>query len=168
MPASGVISAVSMLRVVDFPAPFGPSRPSTSPGISWKVRFFTAIFVWDSAFILGRLNSLCRFWTTSTGCNVIMYEWIIKHGICRERYFKLFWCLWLFVIVLNHLSWAIQLYRYSVVPLIHVSRAIVFNTTLHSTFLVPQWDAEMTQHSCVEFENDTKCLKASIKLLDLG
>ena len=70
MPASGIISAVSMLRVVDFPAPLGPRNPSTSPGITLNVRFFTATIRCVADFIAGRTNSLCKLFTTNTGWNV--------------------------------------------------------------------------------------------------
>ena len=33
MPASGVTSPTTMLKLVDLPAPLGPSRPTTSPGV---------------------------------------------------------------------------------------------------------------------------------------
>ena len=35
-PLVGLIVVVSIPIVVDFPAPFGPSRPKTSPGATWK------------------------------------------------------------------------------------------------------------------------------------
>src|ERR1044072_6308960 len=33
-----------MRMVVDFPAPFGPRKPVTMPGLTVKVRLFTAVF----------------------------------------------------------------------------------------------------------------------------
>jgi hypothetical protein len=35
-PLVGLIVVVSIPMVVDLPAPFGPSRPNTSPGTTWK------------------------------------------------------------------------------------------------------------------------------------
>ena len=33
-----------MRMVVDFPAPFGPRKPVTMPGLTVKVRWLTAVF----------------------------------------------------------------------------------------------------------------------------
>lgn len=41
-PASGVISPISIRKVVVFPAPLGPSRPSTWPFSTRNDRSFTA------------------------------------------------------------------------------------------------------------------------------
>src|SRR4029079_8825997 len=35
-PSSGASSATIMRKSVVFPAPFGPTRPTLSPGLSWK------------------------------------------------------------------------------------------------------------------------------------
>ena len=35
-PLVGLMVVVSIPMVVDLPAPFGPSRPNTSPGATWK------------------------------------------------------------------------------------------------------------------------------------
>src|ERR1700685_4520139 len=42
VPEVGVMSVVSILRSVDFPAPCGPSRPKTSPWSTLKFRLSTA------------------------------------------------------------------------------------------------------------------------------
>src|SRR5690242_8665996 len=41
-PPVGLMVVVSIPMVVDFPAPFGPSSPNTSPGSTWKSMAFTA------------------------------------------------------------------------------------------------------------------------------
>lgn len=33
-----------MRMVVDFPAPLGPRKPVTTPGLTWKLRLSTAVF----------------------------------------------------------------------------------------------------------------------------
>jgi len=35
-PSSGVSSPTSMRKIVDLPEPFGPTRPTFSPGLSWN------------------------------------------------------------------------------------------------------------------------------------
>src|SRR5437762_6522806 len=43
-PALGRIRPVSILIVVDFPAPFGPKKPKNSPRFTCRLTLFTAIF----------------------------------------------------------------------------------------------------------------------------
>jgi len=42
VPLVGLMAVVSIPMVVDFPAPFGPSRPKTSPVPTWKSKSRTA------------------------------------------------------------------------------------------------------------------------------
>lgn len=50
-PEVGVRMPVSILMVVDLPAPFGPSRASSSPGATSKVTSETASFATRSGLI---------------------------------------------------------------------------------------------------------------------
>jgi len=47
-----------MLMVVDFPAPFGPSKPKTSPLLTEKLKLFTACFMHGSLLLHGDMDLL--------------------------------------------------------------------------------------------------------------
>src|SRR3954453_11796542 len=61
-PAVGSIVVVSMPMVVDLPAPFGPSRPNTFPGSTWKSICFTGSTAGGQVLV--------RPWTSMTGVAV--------------------------------------------------------------------------------------------------
>ena len=70
-PAVGPSSAMIMFSVVDFPAPFGPSRPNTSPALTPKVLFLTATLIFSLFFLpqhppVWVENSFLKFLTVTT------------------------------------------------------------------------------------------------------
>src|SRR5690606_2345224 len=82
IPALGGMSVVSMRRLVDLPAPFGPRNATSSPGATWKFRSVTA----STVFFL-TVNRLVRPAASMIG-EVVMqegYEAMRTHCVLIHR-----------------------------------------------------------------------------------
>src|SRR3954466_13228892 len=83
-PAVGAIVVVSMPTVVDFPAPFGPSSPNTSPGRTSKSMPFTASIPPGYVFFSPR-TLIAESLGSSIGSSWSHRGWLMRHPYDAPR-----------------------------------------------------------------------------------